>query len=404
MNKKQVSVLFVSIGGYGRYYLETMFNEISVEKANVCGVVDPYAEKAALFPEIQRRGIPIFADIEDFYRLGHTADLVVISSPIHFHVLQSCVALKNGSQVLCDKPIGATVQEVDELIKIRDESGKWVMIGYQWSYSKAIQDLKKDIMKGKLGRPFRLKTLCLWPRDDTYYQRNGWAGRIKDNSGKWVLDSPVNNAVAHYLHNMFYVLGQEVNSSAIPKEVTAECCRANPIENYDTAACRIQTTKNVEILFYVSHATLDEIGPIFHFEFEKAVVSYGKSSQEIVARFKNGSETRYGRPDDTPQFSKLFQAVDTVIKPQPLLCPPEAARSQTVAMNGVQESAGEIINFPKTLVHRDKEKRRFWVTDLSRDLEYCYLHNILPSEARMKWGRKGKTVHLDNYNFFPSHK
>ena len=139
MSKKQVSVLFVSIGGYGRYYLEAMFNEIPPERARVCGVIDPYAKTAFLFPEIQRRHIPVFAEIEDFYCQGRTADLVVISSPIQFHVPQSCVALQNGSNVLCDKPICATVQEVDELIKIRDVSGKWVQIGYQWSYSKAIQ-------------------------------------------------------------------------------------------------------------------------------------------------------------------------------------------------------------------------------------------------------------------------
>ena len=129
------------------------------------------------------------------------------------------------------------------------------MIGYQWSFSKAIQSLKNDIIKGLFGKPIRLKTLALWPRDDEYYGRNNWAGRIKENQGKWVLDSPMNNAVAHYLHNMFYVLGFEVDSSAVPKQVIAECYRANPIENYDTAVCRILTTDDVEILFYASHAS-----------------------------------------------------------------------------------------------------------------------------------------------------
>jgi len=31
-----------------------------------------------------------------------------------------------------------------------------------------------------------------------------------------VLDSPVNNATAHYLHNMFYVLGHATDASAMP--------------------------------------------------------------------------------------------------------------------------------------------------------------------------------------------
>ena len=286
MSNKEVSVLFVSIGGYGHYYLQTIFEEFPPGKAKICGVIDPFADKAPLFGEVQKRGIPVFSEIENFYNDGLSADLVVISSPIQYHVPQSIVALKNGSNVLCDKPICATVQEVDELIKARDESGKWVMIGYQWSYSKAIQDLKKDINSGLFGKPIRLKTLCLWPRDDVYYGRNNWAGKIKDARGKWVLDSPVNNALAHFLHNMFYVLGSEVDSSAIPKTIIAECYRANQIENYDTAVCRISTTDEVKIEFLVSHATKDQFGPIFEFEFENALISYGDPDKKLLLNSK----------------------------------------------------------------------------------------------------------------------
>jgi len=401
VNKNEVSLLMVSIGGYGHYYLKTVFDEFPPGKAFVCGVVDPYAEKTAIFGEVQKRGIPVFSNIEEFYAAGNRADIVVISSPIQFHVPQSLVALKNGSNVLCDKPICATVQEVDELIKTRDEVRKWVMIGYQWSYSKAIQSLKKDINKGFFGKPIRLKTLCLWPRDDNYYQRNNWAGKIKDDSGKWVLDSPVNNALAHYLHNMFYVLGEKVDKSAIPKEVTAECYRANPIENYDTAACRILTNEGTEILYYVSHATKDQIGPIFNFEFEDAIITYGDPANEIIVHFKNGNEKKYGAPDDTPQFYKLFQAVDRVKNQAPIVCGPEAARSQTLAMNGVQESVGEVSDFPKSLINRSELEKKWWVTDLDKNLLEAYEKNLLLRETNLSWARGGKTIDLSNYSHYP---
>jgi predicted dehydrogenase len=401
MSNSEVSVLFVSIGGYGHYYLKTIFEEFPPGKAKVCGVIDPYAEKAPLFPEVQKRGIPVFSNIEDFYNQGLTADLVVISSPIQYHVPQSIVALKNGSNVLCDKPICATVQEVDELIKVRDESGKWVMIGYQWSYSKAIQELKKDINSGLFGKPIRLKTLCLWPRDDAYYGRNNWAGKIKDARGKWVLDSPVNNALAHFLHNMFYVLGNEVDKSAIPKTVIAECYRANPIENYDTAICKIQTNDDVEIMFYVSHATNDQFGPIFEFEFENAKVSYGDPEDKIIAQFKDGTTKDYGAPDDTPQFHKLFVAVDRVKSPSTILCGLEAARSQTLVMNGVQDSVGEILNFPKTIINREADEKRWCVSDLFQNMIDAYQGNLMLHQTNVSWTQCGKTIELFNYFCFP---
>jgi len=44
-----------------------------------------------------------------------------------------------------------------------------------------------------------MKTLCFWQRDENYYRRSGWAGKIKDKKGNWILDSPANNAMAHFL-------------------------------------------------------------------------------------------------------------------------------------------------------------------------------------------------------------
>ena len=130
-----------------------------------------------------------------------------------------------------------------------------VAIGYQWSFSPAIQRLKGDIAAGVFGAPKRLKTIVLWPRDETYYSRNRWAGKQRDEAGNPIFDSPVSNACAHYLHNMLYVLGDAVDRSAIPSRVSAELYRAHPIENYDTAALRCWTDRGVEILFIVSHAT-----------------------------------------------------------------------------------------------------------------------------------------------------
>ena len=128
-------------------------------------------------------------------------------------------------------------------------------VGYQWSFSPAVQALKDDIRSGLFGAARKLKCLYLWPRDEGYYARNDWAGKRKDAEGAWVLDSPVQNAMAHDLHNMFYVLGKTRETSARPAEVEAELYRANAIENFDTAAARIRTEEGVEILFFVSHAS-----------------------------------------------------------------------------------------------------------------------------------------------------
>lgn len=395
------SILMVGIGGYGYYYLKTLLEEFPPGSIRLCGAVDPYAEKSELLMELERRKVPIYREIDDFYSGGNTADLAVISSPIHYHVPQSIKALQNGSHVLCDKPLAVTVQEAKDLIKVRNSSGNWVQIGYQWSYTTAIQALKKDIMEGQFGRPKRLKTLCFWPRGWDYYRRNDWAGKKRDNSGQWILDSPANNAMAHFLHNLFYLLGDEIYLSAQPKEVTAELYRAYPIENFDSAACRIFTKENTELLFYASHAAYEDKGPMFNLEFEDAEISYGEVSDVIVAKRYKGREKKYGSPGKDHQFLKLLAAVEMLNNPKEMVCGPEAAFPQTLCMNGIQESVPEIPFFPKSLVQEDETRDRLRVKGLDEAFYQSYRAGLLPFERNISWATRGKTIDLVDYHYFP---
>ncbi|MDW7681131.1 MAG: Gfo/Idh/MocA family oxidoreductase [bacterium] len=400
--QKPVSVLMASIGGYGYYYLKTLLEEFPEGKIKLAGVVDPYPEQSPLYETVKQLRSPIYPTIEDFCNAGQRADLAVLSTPIYLHASQTCQALRAGTQVLCEKPAAATVQQVDDMIRIRDRTGNWVMIGYQWSYSEVIQRLKQDILQGKFGKPVRFKFLGLWPKDDGYYQRNNWAGRIKEDGAGWVLDSPVNNALAHYLHNFFYLLGEKIDRSATPATVTAEVYRAHPIENYDTAAMRVITECGVEILFYVSHSTLMRIDPVFQMEFEDAVISYVQTPLQIIASDKKGRQINYGCPDDEHQFLKLFRAVDKIHRHVSVVCGLEASRSQTVCMNGVQELFPEIPVFPAQMVFRFDAENRYWTKGLDMALIDCYQDNMLPSEKKYPWALQPLSMDLVDYNFFPA--
>jgi predicted dehydrogenase len=398
---KPVSVVLVGIGGMGQTYLETLLGEFTGEGVKILGVVEPFPENSIYPPELERLGISIYPTLADFYQKEGSAELAVICSPIQHHVPQTCCALEQGSHVLCEKPIGATVQEAQLLIHSKEAAGYWVMIGYQWSFSRAIQELKNDVMAGKFGRPVRLKTLCFWPRDEAYYKRNDWAGRIKDKEGRWVLDSPANNAMAHFLHNLFYILGSQSDLSEMPSEVTAEIYRAYPIDNFDTIACRAFTREGVELLYYASHTILEARGPIFSFEFEEAVVKLDDMAEGIIARDKKGKAKQYGSPEAEHPLCKLFQAVEAVREPAPILCGPEAAAAQTLCVDGIQDSVSEIRTFPDSLIHRDARQKRLWVKGLDHELYECYFQGALPREKKIPWARRGQKIDLTNYRYYP---
>ena len=397
----------VGIGGYGASYLAAL-DRLPEGSVALAAVVDPFPDRAEAATTVAERGVPLFNSLEDALGTCAGAELVIIASPIHLHVPHCVAALARGCHVLCDKPIGATMQEVQELIRARDAANRPVRIGYQWSYSEGIQALKRDIRAGRFGAPIRVKTCCLWPRTLSYFRRNGWAGRLRDEvSGRWVLDSPLNNAQAHFLHNLFYLLGHETASSAVPAQVTAEVCRANGIESYDTVACRARTTEGVEVLFYGSHASCASWGPRFTLEFEDACVRYercgeGDTGGEIVVEAGGERILLYPSPDADDQFLKLADAVAAVRSSRPVVCGPEAASAQTLCANGVLESVGEIPTVPADIRRRAAEPDRFWIAGLDDDFQRCYDRALLPSEAGVSWAVAGRTVDLDGYERFPA--
>lgn len=395
LTKEPITILLVGAGGYGNFYVDLLL-DAKTRDFRVIGVVEPNPAGCLRLKELLGKNVPLYNSLDEFY-LQHRADLAIISSPIQFHARQIITAVTAGSHVLCEKPLCATVEEGKAIIEARKKTGKLVTVGYQWSFSAAIQGLKKEISSGRLGRAQRLKTMVLWPRDFAYYRRNGWAGRIKDAQGRWVLDSVVNNATAHFLHNMFFILGQDFGKSAFPAVVTAELYRANPIENYDTAALRIRTADGIELMYYATHATLEEQNPEFSFEFENAVVNYDQNQgNNIVATFKSGETRVYGDPF-AGEENKLWATITALKEGKAVPCGPEAALAQVICVNGIQET-GEITPFPAELInyHTDGQGKKtgVYVKGLTQDLIGAYEEWKLPSEQGAAWARPGKTKHF----------
>ncbi len=389
-----VKIVSVAIGGYGQSLLSALLDRQDVPEHRIVGAVEPEPQRCGRLDELKALGVPLFETLEEFYA-DHEADLALIASPIQMHCLQTCLALRHNTNVMCEKPLAATVREAALMVRARDHAQRFVDIGYQWSHNPAIQSLKRAMGEGVFGAPVRLKCICLWPRTESYYKRNSWAGARRDEEGRWVLDSPVNNAVAHYLHNMFYCLGERPDAAAMPVEVTGELYRANDIQNYDTAALRARTESGVEVLFYCTHAVKDLVGPVIDWEFEHARVTYEGFGGELTARFADGTTRTYGDPN-ADQFKKVVDVVDAVRSGAAVACPPEAAFAQTLCMNGVEDSA-DIVQFDASLIKVEEVQggdRLTWVPGLGSVLTQCYEKGILPAEAGIPWSEEGKTVDL----------
>ncbi|WP_066190946.1 Gfo/Idh/MocA family protein [Gracilibacillus timonensis] len=393
--KSNVSIVLIGIGGYGDLYVSHLLDS---SEASIVGVVDINPQKSKNYQTIIERQIPVFSSIETFYE-NWSADLAIISTPIHLHADQTCYALTHGSHVLCEKPMCTTVEDAERMIATRNASNKFLAIGFNWSFQPSIQALKHDIQNGLYGKPKRLKTIALWPRTGSYFERAPWAGRKYGNNGELIIDSVASNACAHYLHHMFYLLGATTEESAHLQQVTAELYRANPIENFDTCAVKTIIDEGVEVLYYATHAVPETFGPHFTFEFEHATISYTQEegSNGVVAHFHDGNKKTYKDPRTEDPLHKLSICIEAAKSgKQVIYCGPEAAYAHTLCINSMHHSMPEIIHFPDTLIQHDQQKDLTWVEGLSETLMKCFEESRMPSEYQLDWAKEGKVITLSN--------
>jgi predicted dehydrogenase len=99
-------------------------------------------------------------------------DLVSICSPTAFHYEQILACLRAGANVLCEKPIAGSLEQLDGIRKVEQETGRWCSSIFQWRYGSGMGHLRKLARDGALGR--LLLGIChtLWYRDMVYYSNN----------------------------------------------------------------------------------------------------------------------------------------------------------------------------------------------------------------------------------------
>ncbi|MGE9292116.1 MAG: Gfo/Idh/MocA family protein [Puniceicoccales bacterium] len=387
-----IRLLFAGIGGYAGEYLDVLVHTPGII---IAAVIDPMAENSRHWPWLQSMGVQRVESIEEFARSGGQADLAIICSPIAFHADQTCAALCAGMHVLCEKPIGATPADALRMQQAAESSDRFLEIGYQWSFSAPIQQLKSDILTGKFGALLELSTQVRWPRSEAYYTRNNWAGKIRDERGNPIHDSPVNNATAHFLHNMLFLAGSDQASSASPRSISAECYRGNRIENYDTCCCRIDTHEGPRIHFYTTHCVDEQVGPIIRVEFEHAVVEYQNSSP-IVATCDDGRRHFYGNPVLSP-MDKLWTCLNRCRLPStpPPVCGARAATPHALCVDKLKEVA--ITSFPAEQLQIKAHAQGSPLTvmpGLGEAFERAFTQKKLLSELGIPWAAPACELHF----------
>lgn len=81
-----------------------------------------------------------------------SVEAVVIASPQHTHRDIAIAAFAAGKPVLCEKPLGVSIEEATEMVGAADASGQVNMVGFNYIKTPATQFAGRLIAEGAVGR------------------------------------------------------------------------------------------------------------------------------------------------------------------------------------------------------------------------------------------------------------
>lgn len=108
-------------------------------------------------------------------------DLLVISTPNYLHYRQSILALKNGYDVLIEKPVAFTQKEAIEINKIALKIKKKAYAVLQVRYNPLVVELSKILKNKQLGKIRYVEFKLLWQRPITFFK--SWHALKKQSGG-----------------------------------------------------------------------------------------------------------------------------------------------------------------------------------------------------------------------------
>lgn len=169
------------------------------ERCRIVALVDIIPGKAQKVKEQYGLDAEVFLDHREI--LEKEIDLVDVCTPPYVHAEISINALRSGKNVVCEKPMAASLEECDAMLKARDESGKKLSIIAQNRFREPIRNLKALLDSGMAGAVRHAEINSFWFRGHSYYDL-WWRGTWEKEGGGCTL-----NHAVHHIDMLGWMMG-----------------------------------------------------------------------------------------------------------------------------------------------------------------------------------------------------
>lgn len=202
-----VRIGVIGIGSMGTGHANYLLNG-EIKNAELTCVCDIEQNKVNTFcknhPEIKG-----YLNYEDLIGSGE-ADAVIIAVPHYLHPIIATYALRHNMHVIVEKPVGIYAENVAEMNKAAEESGKVFSSMFCVRTDPYFCKIKELVQSGELGGIKRVNWIATdWYRPQAYHNSSAWRSSWKGEGGGVLV-----NQSPHNLDLIQWIFG-------LPESVTA---------------------------------------------------------------------------------------------------------------------------------------------------------------------------------------
>lgn len=148
--KKILNVGVIGIGMMGKNHLRILSE---LENVDLISVADQDDKELAKLEK--KYSINTYSDYKTMLE-KEKLDMISIAVPTSLHKKIAIDCIEKGINVLIEKPIASTIEEANEIIECAKKYNVKLMVGHIERFNPAIQELKKKINDGEIGKVYEI--------------------------------------------------------------------------------------------------------------------------------------------------------------------------------------------------------------------------------------------------------
>ncbi len=146
---KKLKVGVIGAGRIGKLHTE---NLLRMPNVILKTIADPYYDKSWT----DARNLRATTDVNEIYN-DKEIEAVLILSPSTLHAEQIITAARAGKHIFCEKPIALDPARIREALKVVDEKGVKLQIGFNRRFDPNFKRLRQSVEKGTIGDLYFIK-------------------------------------------------------------------------------------------------------------------------------------------------------------------------------------------------------------------------------------------------------